>query len=155
MYHHNITVMLHIYCRSIMVSLYIDPCNHNSVELWCSNMIKGFFFLWWIYMIVTDDVIWILITNLAYFFLSSLWYTRIAEPKDPFPICSMTSYWSILDSMSMMREGSLKVSKCRSSRFKIQVTEMYCYIKYRKELKRGKALLLISFFFPFLIQPFF
>lgn len=35
-----------------------------------------------------------------YFFLSCLWWTRIAAPNAPLPICSMISYWSILDSIA-------------------------------------------------------
>lgn len=34
-----------------------------------------------------------------YFFLSALWWTRMAAPKAPRPICSMSSYWSIRDSI--------------------------------------------------------
>ena len=35
-----------------------------------------------------------------YFFFSALWWTRMAAPKAPRPICSMISYWSIRDSIA-------------------------------------------------------
>lgn len=38
---------------------------------------------------------------ITHFFFSALWWTRIAAPKAPRPICSMISYWSIRDSIAI------------------------------------------------------
>lgn len=54
--------------------------------------------------------------NPTHFFFSSLWRTRRAEPNAPFPICSRTSYCSIISIPSCWTHHIPKTQKVRTTK---------------------------------------